>query len=128
MSLPTLEQFEAAAIDPGNFDHEAHVYVGWRYLQRADLLDAIGRYRAGLRRLVRRVGAEDKYHETITWFYMVSIAERLDSAPAGDWDAFKRANPELFERRPGWLERHYSPGRLASPQARRRFVLPDRAP
>ena len=25
----TIERFEAAAIDPARFDHEAHVYVGW---------------------------------------------------------------------------------------------------
>jgi hypothetical protein len=127
MTFPTIEQFEAGDFDPAAFDHEAHIHVAWSYLQETDLLDAIARYRAALQSLTRRVGAESKYHETITWFYMVTIAERLESG-ASDWPAFRQANPELFERGAGWLRRFYSDERLWSAQARQTFVLPDRVP
>ncbi len=35
---PTIEQFEALDIVPGDFNHEAHIYVAWSYLQQFDLL------------------------------------------------------------------------------------------
>lgn len=128
MNLPTIEQFEAGDIDPEGFGHEAHVYVAWAYLQQTDLLNAIARYRAALRRLTRRLGAEAKYHETITWFFLVAIAERLESPPGAEWTTFRQANSDLFEPGGGWLRRYYSPDRLASDRARRTFVLPDRVP
>ena len=125
MSRPTIEQFEAIEFEPGEFDHEAHIHVAWLYLQRYELLEAINRYRAGLRRIVKAFGAEGKYHETITWFFMISIAEQMQGRAAGDWEAFRAGCPELFEREPGWLRRHYSAERLASEQARTQFLLPD---
>ena len=38
-----VQQFETATLDPGGFNHEAHILVGWRYLQDYCLLDAINR-------------------------------------------------------------------------------------
>ncbi len=125
MSLPSLEQFESVAFEPGEFDHEAHVYVAWSYLQRHELLEAIRLYRSGLQKIVKGFGAESKYHETITWFYMVSISERMTGDAARCWHSFRQLNPELFTRNPGWVGRHYSAERLAGPRARHQFVLPD---
>lgn len=128
MNFPAIEQFEAGDIDPETFGHDAHLYVAWSYLQVTDLLDAIARYRAALQRLTRKLGAEAKYHETITWFYLVAIAERLQSDPGSDWSVFRQSNPELFERGAAWLRRYYSEDRLWSTRARQTFVLPDRTP
>ena len=30
----TIDRFESGAIDPAVFDHEAHIYVAWLYVQR----------------------------------------------------------------------------------------------
>ena len=128
MKFPTIEQFEAGDIEAETFDHEAHIFVAWSYLRETDLLDAIARYRAALQQVTRKLGAEGKYHETITWVYLVAIVERLEAAPGLDWPAFRQANADLFERDAGWLRRYYSEDRLWSAQARRTFVLPDRAP
>ena len=128
MSFPTIEEFESGEFDVAAFGHEAHVYVAWSYLRETDLLDAIARYRSALRQLTRRLGAEGKYHETITWFYLVAIAERQASDPVADWPTFKRANPDLLAVGGQWLCSYYSPKRLASMQARSSFLLPDRVP
>ncbi len=122
---PTIAAFEGLQVDPSQFDHKAHVYVAWSYLQEHDLLASIERYRATLKRLTRKLGVPGKYHETITWFFMVIVAERIVKAPTGDWEAFVRQNPDLFARAPGILERFYSRDRLASAAARRQFLLPD---
>jgi hypothetical protein len=121
----TLEAFEAAAIDPAAFDHEGHVYVGWLYLERLPLLEALQRYSGALRRLTERLGVPDKYHETITWFYLVLIAERRDATRGHGWFAFRSENDDLFHAR-AMLARYYSEELLMSNRARQTFVLPDR--
>ncbi len=124
----TIRAFENATIDPGEFNHEAHIQVGWRYLQDYDQLDAISRFTDAIRRLTRKLGVPSKYHETITWFYLLKIAERSRDNAASGWPAFKAANPDLFEWNPSLIQKYYSDALLSSEIARRRFVLPDLNP
>jgi hypothetical protein len=114
--------FENATIDAAEFDHEAHLLVGWRYLQDYSLLDSIKRYSGALQRLTRKLGVPTKYHETITWFYLIKTAERKAQT---DWAAFKNANPDLFERNPSLVQQYYSESLLSSDDARQAFVFPD---
>ena len=92
--------FENATIDARDFDHEAHLLVGWRFLQEQSLLDAINRFSAALKRLTRKLEVPVKYHETITCFYLIKIAERCAGQAATDWPAFKDANPDLLHAIP----------------------------
>ncbi len=103
MSMPekpqiTIEQFERGAVDPALFDHEAHVYVAWLYVSRFGRQQAIARFDAALKRLVRKIGAERKYNAMITWLFLVLIADRARQGE--DWGAFRRRNADLIEDRP----------------------------
>ena len=122
----TLEAFETADVDAERFDHEAHVYVGWLYLERFSLLEAIDRFTSALKRLTIELGAADKYHETISWFFMILIEERRQSGDAVSWTDFRQQNDDLFHGR-DLLQRFYSERCLLSSLARRSFVLPDLA-
>ena len=128
----TLANFESAELNPEDFTHEQHIRMAWLLLREADLLEAITRYREALKKITRKFGAETKYHETITWFFLVTIAERMETIASIHskecWISFRTANWELFEGNPSWLERNYSGERLTSELARRQFVLPDRLP
>jgi hypothetical protein len=121
---PTIAEFEALDFDVDTFDHAAHVYVAWQYVRERDLLDAIARYRETLIRLTKRIGVPGKYHETITWFFMILVAERVRRDPGDDWGAFRRANPDLFRKKPGIIFDYYARERLETDAARRSFVLP----
>jgi len=125
---PSIGQFEALEVLPGEFDHEAHIFVAWSYLKEFDLLSSIDRYRSVLKRLTRKFGVPDKYHETITWFYLVSVAERATGEAAVNWHIFKTQNADLFVRNPSVIRRFYSDARLKSDVARTTFVLPDLSP
>jgi hypothetical protein len=125
---PTLAEFESLEINAGDFDHEAHLYVAWCYLQQFDLLASIERYRSVLIRLTQKLGVPEKFHETITWFYLVAVAEHATGEAATDWEAFKGRNPQLFARSPSIIRRFYSEDRLMSEEARKLFVLPDLSP
>ena len=121
----TLPAFEAGTLNADKFDHESHVYVGWLYLERFPLLESIQRYSAALRRLTARLGVPGKYHETITWFYLVLIAERREATRGDGWFAFRSENDDLFDAA-RILARYYSKERLKGERARQAFVLPDK--
>jgi hypothetical protein len=122
----TLEAFEAADVDAERFDHEAHVYVGWLYLERFSLLDAIDRFTSALKRLTIKLGVAEKYHETISWFFLIMIEERRQSSDADSWMDFRAENDDLFRGRE-LLQRFYSDRCLQGALAKRSFVLPDLA-
>ena len=122
----SIAAMEAGEIDPAAFDHEAHVYLGWLYVGEYSLADAIGRFTAALRRLTTKLGIPDKYHDTISWFYLLLIAERRAAASEDSWFSFRRENDDLFRRDGNVIERYYSRELLFSDRARKTYVLPDR--
>jgi len=122
----SIAAFEAADVNAEAFSHEAHLFIAWSYLQETDLLDSIRRYTAALRRLTKKLGVPGKYHETITWFFMIVIAERCRHDASSDWPTFKTDNPDLFSEARTLLSHYYTRARLACPLARQQFLLPDR--
>ncbi len=119
-----IEQFEAGNVDAEEFDHEAHVYMGWLYMKRFDPPVAIARFDAALRRLTDKLGVPQKYHATITWLFLLLISERL--RPGERWPEFRNRNRDLVENSMTTLKRYYSEALLFSDRARGGFVLPDR--
>jgi len=118
----SIEQFEAADIDPQQFDHEAHVYMGWLYVQEYGLAGAIGRFDEAIHKLVIKLGAEDKYHATITWLFLLIIGERVE--PDETWQVFTSKNADLITDGHAVLSRYYDDKTLYSERARDRFILP----
>jgi len=120
--------FETARLPASRFDHEGHVRLAWIYVTSEDLPTAIGSYCRDLQAYAASLGVPDKYHATITWFFMILVGERVEAMPEADWETFKAANEDLITSGKALLSRHYSSDVLRSDTARRRFVLPDRNP
>ena len=116
----SLAAFEAGRVDPKRFGHADHVRIAWLLLRAERFTTAAERMSAGLRRMLARTGDDAAYHETLTVGSLALIAERLDDST--DFATFASRHPELFER--DTLVRLYGRERLASPLARRTFVLP----
>jgi len=127
ISVPhlTIESMEDATIDADAFDHEAHIYIAWLYLESYPLTEAIDRFTKALQRLTRKLGVPGKYHETISWFYMLLIEDRRSASSPDNWFAFRRSNNDLFCRDDNILERYYSKELISSNRARKSFLLPD---
>jgi hypothetical protein len=123
----SVEAFEAGTLDVDAFDHEAHIYVAWLYLEQMPVLQAGQRYADSLKRLTKSLGIPGKYHETITWFFMLLIDERRRNSAGKDWFSFVRENDDLFAcGEQNIVNRYYRPETLGSDNARGAFVLPDR--
>jgi hypothetical protein len=114
--------FEACTLPGSEFTHRQHVRLAWIYLSEEALLPALARFIESLKRYAGSLGATTKYHETITYAFLFLIHERMARQPAGTFDEFADANPDLFD---AILKRYYRPETLSSELARTVFVMPD---
>jgi hypothetical protein len=121
-----LADFEAGRIDPSRFRHGEHVQVSYELLERHPFPEALLHLARGLRRLARKAGRPELYHETITAAFLALIAERRLSGHCADWQDFATHNPELFRKE--LIEEFYEPAVLRSVIARQTFVLPRPSP
>ncbi len=121
-----LARFEDTTLPKEAFPHAQHVRVAWMFVRRFGMPEALGRFSEALKRFAVAKGKPELYHQTITWAYLLLIAERLARGEAVTWDAFAAANPDLLTWKPSLLDRYYTTETLWSDLARRTFVMPDR--
>ncbi|HEY1191619.1 MAG TPA: hypothetical protein VGE74_28560 [Gemmata sp.] len=145
-----LTQFERGTLDRSDWTHEAHVRMAWLYVARSETYrSARAKVRSGIKKLnaafVARQNApcsatapaepaaepvaEVKtagFHETITTAFVRLVASR--SRPDEKFSAFRKRNPDLFDRKLTALFAHYSPDLLFSEEAKNKFAEPDREP
>jgi len=126
--LDLLARFEDGSLPKEEFKHLAHVRVAWTLLARAPLPEALQRFSAALKRLAAGYGVPELYSETVTVFYMVVIHARRQDAPDHGFEAFRAANPDLFEPMQRFVGACYPPGTLDDPASKRAFRLPLRWP
>jgi hypothetical protein len=120
-----LEDFVSTALPADQFHHAQHVRVAWLFVRTHGMPAALGEFTTAIKRFAEAKGAHGLYHETITWAFVLIIAERLARTPADTWDAFAADNADLLSWKPSILDRYYSKELLASALARATFVMPD---
>ena len=122
-----IEQFENLTLQPERFPHKEHVRLAWIYLSRYPALTALSRFCEGLKRFAASVGKPDRYHETITWAYLLLIHERMAKGAASEsWEAFAEINADLLHWEANILKQYYREETLQSDLAKRVFLFPDR--
>jgi hypothetical protein len=122
-----IRQFEDGATDAASFHHAEHVRLAFEYLGRYSALAALERFSDALKRFAAAQGKAQRYHETITWAYLLLIRERIARAGRSQtWEEFAERNPDLLIWKGGVLATLYRQGTLDSELARQTFILPDR--
>jgi hypothetical protein len=116
-------RFESLTLTPDAFPHREHVRLAWTYLCERPLIDVLRVFPENLKRFAASVGAAGIYHETVTWAFLMIIADRIErSGERASWTRFIEANADLLTK--GFLAQYYDAETLASDEARRRFVWP----
>ena len=115
-------RFEDLTLEPQLLSHREHVRLAWIYLREHPLLDVLRIFPENLKRFAASIGKPGLYHATITWAYLVIIAERMARGGSQTWDEFAAANSDLFAG--SFLTRYYDAATLASDFARQVFVYP----
>ncbi len=122
-----IREFEQGATPANTFHHADHVRLAFEYLCRYSALEALQRFSDALQRFAAAQGKAQRYHETITWAYLLLIRERIARAgSAQSWEEFAERNPDLLVWKGGMLTTLYRQETLDSDLARQTFVLPDR--
>ena len=105
------------------FGHRQPVELAWRYLTRHDPEQAADSVAAAIRQVAEAHGQPTKFHQTITRSWVQCVAVHRERWPAPSFEEFLDRNPQLLDS--GLLGHFYSPGLLASGQARSEWVTPD---
>lgn len=122
-----IAQLEARTLPEDQFHHAGHLHAAWLYLTQLPLMEAIARFTAVLRAYAASQDKADRYHETITWAYLLLLNERIrrpDSPTT--WMHFEALHPDLFDWKNSILLRYYRQDTLDSHLARQVFLMPDR--
>lgn len=120
-----LDGFVDGSLPANEFHHQQHVQVAWMFIRAHGMPSALAEFSTAIKRFADAKGAHGLYHETITWAFLLLIADRQARTPAANWDAFETANQDLLTWKPSILSRYYSQELLASDLARRTFLMPD---
>lgn len=120
-----LDRFIDTTLPSEQFHHQQHVQVAWLFVRKFGMPRALSEFTKALKRFADAKGATGRYHETITWAFLLLIADRQAQCAAETWEAFAQANPDLLVWKPSILDRYYSKELLSSDLARRTFLMPD---
>lgn len=121
-----LDAFVSTSLPADQFHHEQHVRTAWLFVCRHGMPAALGQFSEAIKRFAAAKGAHGLYHETITWAFLLIIAERQAREPHVDWPAFATANQDLMTWQPSILDRYYSKALLSSDLAKRTYLMPDK--
>lgn len=120
-----IRAFEDLSLPKEAFDHREHVRLAWALMRGWPRDVAFRRFAMGLKKFAQHHEVPGLYHETITFFFLHAIEERLRAMPLQhDWQAFASRNPDLVDKPGAFLQRHYDPDVLDSRLARGHFILP----
>ena len=120
-----LAAIEAGGAGVLRFGHREHLQITFALLHETADLAAAARLRIALRRFAANRGAPERYHETLTWAWLVVVDERRRQVPEATFDELVARFPELLDAEHGALAAHYDvPAITRCARARSGFVLP----
>jgi hypothetical protein len=120
----------ARALERGemkDFRHASHLHVAWVYLvESPSVQQAANKMRHTLRRFAVAAGKPEKYHETMTLFWMYLLSHAYEASRGERLEDIMHANPQLLGK--NFPLTYYSAERLFSNEARISWVEPDLKP
>ena len=116
--------FLSGSLPPTQFHHRDHLRLTWALVRLTGVEAAMKRVTSGIRYFATQYGQAEKYHETMTRFWVLlvghMVAARLDITT---FDEFLAAFPMLLEKDLPY--RHWRRETMLSPDARAHWVEPD---
>ncbi|QYO65992.1 hypothetical protein [Leptolyngbya sp. 7M] len=120
-----VRSFEEATIERDKWKHAEHLVVALYYVEKYGLVTATEKMKNGILNLLKNgfgldLSKEMPYHETLTIFWMRTVADFNTSRP--DIPLPARAYELHTNYHKDLPLRHYTPERLFSDEARYRFI------
>ena len=116
--------FLSGALPPTQFHHRDHLRLTWTLIRLTGEEQAMKRVTSGIRYFATQHGHAEKYHETMTRFWVRIVGHMVAARPdVTTFDEFLAAFPMLLEKDLPY--RHWQRETMLSPDARARWVEPD---
>ncbi|MGH9947772.1 MAG: hypothetical protein ACRD6X_11275 [Pyrinomonadaceae bacterium] len=128
--IDLVRSFEDATVSRDAWNHPEHLTVALCYLEKHDLETATAKMRLGILKLLNAfavdLGKEMPYHETLTVFWMRTIADF--NATKNGASLLEKTNELVAKYDKDYPLKFYSREFLFSDRARTAFVEPDLKP
>ena len=122
-----LNLFHEGALTGDEFRHRGHLRLAWLVLSRHPKDEAEQIVAREIRMFAVANGASNRYHDTLTRFWVRLVGHAMESAPdAGSIDELLARFPFLFDK--SLPSRHWQGETFNSDQARAGWVEPDLVP
>jgi hypothetical protein len=115
--------FEAGRIANQDFHHRDHLRLAWVQIRRLGVERASDAVALGIRRFAAHHGHADRYHDTMTRFWLRAVAIGIRHHPQLTFEGLLTVEPHLLGKNLPFS--HWSRERMGSDEARRQWVEPD---
>ncbi|ASS50181.1 MAG: hypothetical protein A3D31_11470 [Candidatus Fluviicola riflensis] len=122
-----IQQFEACALNPELFTHEAHLRLAWIHLNQYGEIVAIENVSKQLLNYVIFLGARDKYNQTLTTAAVKAVFHFINKSASDNFKDFIAEFPRLKFNFKELMEQHYTFDIFNSDEAKHVFLEPDLA-
>ena len=123
-----LQQFKDCSLPPAIFSHEAHLRLAWLNIYREGMEKAEKAIQEQIERFVAHVGAQHKYHKTLTIAAIKAVGHFMEKSTTDNFPDFISENPQLKKDFKSLINSHYSFDIFSSEEARTSYVEPDVLP
>jgi len=118
-----LAAFTAGQIANQDFHHRDHLRLAWIQIRRLGLPRAAEAVTTAIRQFATRHGHGDRYHETMTRFWLRVVGMGITRHPTLHFNELLAAEPHLLDKNLPY--RHWSRELMGSDEARQRWLDPD---
>ncbi len=119
-----VHAFLDGSLPPTQFHHRDHLRLVWFLIRQFGLARAMETTTTGIQRFAAQHGQAEKYHETMTRFWVRIVGHMLEARPdITEFGAFLAAFPLLLDA--GLPYRHWRRETMGSAEARAQWVEPD---
>ncbi|MCP4440448.1 MAG: hypothetical protein GY810_16005 [Aureispira sp.] len=117
--------FKDCSLSSSLFSHEAHLRLAWLQIQANGVEEAINNVCNQIIKFVRYLGAEDKYHVTLTVAAVRIVNHFMESSKSDSFKGFISEFPVLNLDFKSLVEKHYSKDIFNSVVAKKEYIEPD---
>jgi N-formylglutamate deformylase len=124
--LEFLRQFRTSELDPLLFNHEAHLRLAWLQIDKFGPEQAIENIEDQLQNFVTHVGAQDKYHKTLTIAAVHAVSHFMTKAQSDNFADFLKEFPQLKNNFKELINSHYNIDIFNSASAKTEYIAPNK--
>ena len=121
-----VSKFEESSLTGEEFHHLEHLQVAWYYICNESLIVAKEKFHRGVLALVAKLDAEDKYHRTLTDFFLDYLAHLRFYLGTNEWSKVEAQCPLIINDAKQIIGFYYSDEVIWSESARTSFIEGDK--